>query len=81
LSGSAKAFGFVEHYHYGEPMSGAQVLLGHAVLMLKQCRGKASPAKLGFGTQSLTRSGWASLAVFTAFARSEPGGLGRGDRS
>jgi uncharacterized glyoxalase superfamily protein PhnB len=49
-----KAFGFVEHYHYGEPMSGAQVYLGRAVLMLKQSRGEASPAKLGFGTQSLT---------------------------
>jgi uncharacterized glyoxalase superfamily protein PhnB len=48
------AFGFVEHYHYGEPMSGAQVYLGRAVLMLKQSRGEASPAKLGFGTQSLT---------------------------
>ena len=26
------AFGFVEHYHYGEPMSGAQVWLGGAVV-------------------------------------------------
>ena len=50
----SKAFGFVEHYHYGEPMSGAQVYLGRAVVMLKQVRGQASPADLGFGTQSLT---------------------------
>ena len=34
-----KAFGFVEHYHYGEPMSGAQVWLGGAVVMLKQAGG------------------------------------------
>ena len=50
----SKAFGFVEHYHYGEPMSGAQVYLGRAVVMLKRVRGQASPADLGFGTQSLT---------------------------
>ena len=50
----SKAFGFVEHYHYGEPMSGAQMYLGRAVVMLKQAPGHASPAKLGFGTQSLT---------------------------
>lgn len=50
----SKAFCFVEHYHYGEPMSGAQVYLGRAVVMLKQAQGHASPAKLGFGTQSLT---------------------------
>ena len=50
----SKAFGFVEHYHYGEPMSGAQVNLGRAVVMLKQVQGQASPSDLGFGTQSLT---------------------------
>lgn len=50
----SKAFGSVEHYRYGEPMSGAQVYLGRAVVMLKQAPGHASPAKLGFGTQSLT---------------------------
>jgi uncharacterized glyoxalase superfamily protein PhnB len=31
-----QAFGFTEHYHYGEPMSGAQVYLGRAFVMLKQ---------------------------------------------
>ena len=50
----SKAFGFVEHYHYGEPMSGAQVYLGRAVVMLKQAQRHESPADLGFGTQSLT---------------------------
>jgi uncharacterized glyoxalase superfamily protein PhnB len=50
----SNAFGFVEHYHYGDPMSGAQVWLGGAVVMLKQAREERSPAKLGFGTQSLT---------------------------
>jgi uncharacterized glyoxalase superfamily protein PhnB len=48
-----KAFGFVEHYHYGEPMSGAQMYLGRAFVMVKQAR-QASPSELGYGTQSLT---------------------------
>jgi uncharacterized glyoxalase superfamily protein PhnB len=51
----SKAFGFREHYRYGEPLSGAQVQLGNAWIMLKQAgAGCASPAKLGYGTQSLT---------------------------
>jgi uncharacterized glyoxalase superfamily protein PhnB len=50
----SNAFGFVEHYHYGEPMSGAQVYVGRAAVMLKQVQGQASPSDLGFGTQSLT---------------------------
>lgn len=51
----SRTFGFCEHYRYGHPTSGAQVHLGNAWLMLKQAReGSASPAKLGFGTQSLT---------------------------
>jgi uncharacterized glyoxalase superfamily protein PhnB len=51
----SKAFGFKEHYRYGEPLSGAQVNLGRAWIMLKQAQaGCASPAKLGYGTQSLT---------------------------
>ncbi|MGB6667522.1 MAG: VOC family protein [Candidatus Acidiferrum sp.] len=50
-----KAFGFEEHYRYGEPLSGAQVHLGNAWIMVKQAKpGCASPAKLGYGTQSLT---------------------------
>jgi uncharacterized glyoxalase superfamily protein PhnB len=50
----SRVFGFSEHYHYGEPMSGAQMYLGQTFLMAKQARGHASPAELGFGTQSLT---------------------------
>lgn len=50
-----KMFGFREHYRYGDPVSGAQVHLGEAYLMLKRARdGWKSPAELGFGTQSLT---------------------------
>jgi uncharacterized glyoxalase superfamily protein PhnB len=50
-----RTFGFREHYRYGEPPSGAQVQLGKACIMLKQAKtGCASPAQLGYGTQSLT---------------------------
>jgi uncharacterized glyoxalase superfamily protein PhnB len=51
----AAAFGFREHYHYGDPLSGAQVFLGKAYIMLKQAPPEqATPAELGYGTQSLT---------------------------
>ncbi|MGH9582747.1 MAG: VOC family protein [Bryobacteraceae bacterium] len=50
-----KTFGFSEHYRYGEPVSGAQMHLGDAWFMLKRSRpGSATPAQLGYGTQSLT---------------------------
>jgi uncharacterized glyoxalase superfamily protein PhnB len=53
-----KTFGFSEHYRYGEPggpVSGAQMYLGGAWIMLKRARpGSATPAQLGYGTQSLT---------------------------
>jgi uncharacterized glyoxalase superfamily protein PhnB len=50
-----KAFGFREHYRYGEPLSGAQVHLGKAWIMVHQAEEDcASPAELGYGTQSLT---------------------------
>jgi len=53
-----KTFGFSEHYRYGEPggpVSGAQMHLANAWIMLKRARpGSASPAQLGYGTQSLT---------------------------
>ena len=50
-----KAFGFREHYRYGQPLSGAQVHLSNAWIMVKQEEaGRASPAQLGYGTQSLT---------------------------
>lgn|GEM_PF-220255 len=52
------AFAFSEHYRYGEvdgSVSGAQMRLGNAWVMLKRARpGCASPAQLGYGTQSLT---------------------------
>lgn len=54
----SKAFGFSEHYRYGDPeapISGAQMHLGDAWIMLRSARaGCLSPAQLGYGTQSLT---------------------------
>jgi predicted enzyme related to lactoylglutathione lyase/uncharacterized glyoxalase superfamily protein PhnB len=51
----SRTFGFREHYRYGDPVSGAQVHLGDAWIMLKKAQaGHASPAQLGYGTQSLT---------------------------
>src|ERR1700733_3531739 len=51
----SRAFGFVEEFRYGEPVSGAQVHLGNAWIMLSTSReGRRSPAELGFATQSLT---------------------------
>jgi uncharacterized glyoxalase superfamily protein PhnB len=49
-----RVFGFTEHYRYGAP-SGAQLFLGRAFIMVRQApSGQASPAQLGYGTQSLT---------------------------
>jgi len=48
------AFGFVEHYRYGES-SGAQMHLGDAWIMVRKARpGEAHPSQLGCWTQSLT---------------------------
>jgi uncharacterized glyoxalase superfamily protein PhnB len=50
-----RVFGFTEHFRYGEPVSGAQMLLGRACIMVRQAEpGQASPHELGYGTQSLT---------------------------
>jgi uncharacterized glyoxalase superfamily protein PhnB len=52
-----KTFGFSEHYRYGAPddPSGAQMRLGNAWIMVNQAPpGSATPAQLGYGTQSLT---------------------------
>src|ERR1700675_3488694 len=53
-----KTFGFTEHYRYGEPggpVSGAQMHLGGAWIMLNRARpGDVSPAQAGYRTQSLT---------------------------
>ncbi|HKQ86784.1 MAG TPA: VOC family protein [Candidatus Acidoferrales bacterium] len=49
------AFGFMEHYRYGKPISGAQLHLGNAWIMVNAAKeGIKSPAQLGYGTQSLT---------------------------
>lgn len=51
----SKVFGFREHYRYGEPVSGAQMHLGDAWIMLKRARqDSGTPAQLGCFTQSLT---------------------------
>ena len=50
-----KTFGFAEHYRYSDAagISGAQMHLGNAWIMLKRARaGTSSPAQLGYGTQS-----------------------------
>jgi uncharacterized glyoxalase superfamily protein PhnB len=51
-----QVFGFEEHYRYGgEPVSGAQMHLGKAWIMLtRPGERRASPAQVGVGTQSLT---------------------------
>ena len=54
----ARTLGFAEHYRYGEsgrPVSGAQMYLGSAYIMLKRARpGSATPAQIGQMTQSPT---------------------------
>ena len=52
-----RVFGFEEHYRYGVEdgrVSGAQMHLGAAYVMLRSRPETPSPAELGFGTQSLT---------------------------
>ena len=50
-----RVFGFTEHYRYGQPVSGIQMYLGGAYIMLIGPReGTQSPGKLGYGTQMLT---------------------------
>jgi uncharacterized glyoxalase superfamily protein PhnB len=56
LAWLSKAFGFREHYHYGGgPISGAQIHLGNAWIMIRRAReGEKTPAQVGCCTQSLT---------------------------
>jgi len=58
LAWLTNTFGFLEHYRYGElggPISGAQVYLGNAYIMLTGPRpGDSSPAQFGHRTQYLT---------------------------
>ncbi len=50
-----RTFGFVEHYRYGDPISGAQLHIGDAWIMVHAAKpGYKTPAELGFGTQGLT---------------------------
>lgn len=51
-----KTFGFVEHYRHGKPLSGAQLRLGGAWLMVHAAKSQEqkTPAELGYGTQMLT---------------------------
>ena len=49
----ADTFGFVEHYRYGDPLSGAQVHLGEAWMMLNAAKpGYRSPSELGFSPRA-----------------------------
>jgi uncharacterized glyoxalase superfamily protein PhnB len=51
-----RVFGFGEYYRQGQPLSGIQMSLGEAYIMLSTPRhGRSeSPAMLGYGTQMLT---------------------------
>ena len=57
LAWLTRVFGFAEHYRYGVQdgeISGAQLHLGNAYIMLENARGRQTPAQLGFGTQYVT---------------------------
>lgn len=49
-------FGLVEHYRWGDPISGAQMRLGNAWLMVNAAKSpqQKTPIELGYGTQTLT---------------------------
>jgi uncharacterized glyoxalase superfamily protein PhnB len=50
-----RTFGFAEHYRYGDPVSGAQMHCGNAVIMIERAKARrATPKQVGCGTQSLT---------------------------
>jgi uncharacterized glyoxalase superfamily protein PhnB len=50
-----RVFGFTEHFHYGDPISGIQIYLGNAVIMLSGPREhRESPATVRSNTQMLT---------------------------
>jgi len=50
-----RVFSFEEHYRYGNPLSGAQLRLGEAWVMVNAAKpGFSSPAQAGCATQSLT---------------------------
>lgn len=50
-----RAFGFKEHFRYGEPVAGAQLRAGNAWIMVRAGGPDyLNPRALGFGTQSLS---------------------------
>ena len=51
-----RVFGFTEYYRHGDPVSGIQMYLGDAYIMLNSPRdgSRQTPAALGYGTQMLT---------------------------
>lgn len=66
-----KAFGFTEHYHYGEPgesIQGAQMHLGDAWIMLNSARpGRVSPAQAGHRLKGSPYSSRISKAITGCF--------------
>lgn len=51
----SRVFGFTEHFRYGDPVSGVQMRIGDACIMIAGPRdGTESPTTLGFCTQTLT---------------------------
>ena len=51
----SRVFGFKEHFRYGQPVSGIQMFLGDAIIMISGPRERTqSPAVLGFNTQTIT---------------------------
>ena len=51
----SRVFGFTEHFRYGDPVSGIQMRLGDAYIMLHEPRERSqSPIIAGFNTQMLT---------------------------
>lgn len=50
----SRVFGFEEAFRYGDPVSGMQMYLGDAYIMLRHLKPSAmTPAQLGYGTQSV----------------------------
>jgi uncharacterized glyoxalase superfamily protein PhnB len=50
-----RVFGFKEAFRYGDPVSGMQMRLGDAYIMIRTARPESlTPAQLGYGTQSVT---------------------------
>ena len=61
----SRVFGFSEHYRYGDPLSGAQMHLGNAWIMLKQ--GPCGPSAAETGMRQ-HKQGSAAAEVSAAHA-------------